>query len=138
MGVLTPIFKIEENKMTITESIARINSLKPNSYSDIDKIRWLSELDGKIKSEVIDTHEGSEGVVFNGYDENTIANATNLLVPSPYDNLYVLWLESKIDYYNGEYARYNNSSTAFNVAYLEFAKYYNRTHMPKAIKLKNF
>lgn len=124
--------------MKITEAIARINTLKPNSYTDIDKVRWLNELDGRIKEEVINLYEGGENIVFNGYDDKTDTNATELLVPTPYDNIYVLWLESKIDYYNGEYSRYNNSSTAFNVAYIEYTRYYNKTHMPKAINLHNF
>jgi uncharacterized OB-fold protein len=41
--------------MTIMEAIHAIDSLKPNSYSESDKIRWLSTLDGLIKIEIIDT-----------------------------------------------------------------------------------
>lgn len=124
--------------MTITEAIARIDSLKPNRFSEIEKIRWLSELDGKIKIEVIDTHEGGDKVSFVPYDENTKANTTSLLIPAPHDNIYILWLETKIDYYNAEYQRYNNSSIAFNTAYMDFLRSYNKEHMPKAHKLKFF
>ena len=115
--------------MTIMDAIFRLGELKPNSYSQSEKIKWLSTLDGIIKREIIDTHEGGENIVFNGYDENTEL-ATKLLVPAPYDDIYLRWLESQIDYVNGEYAKYNNSSTAYNDAYTAFQKYYNRTHMP--------
>lgn len=115
--------------MTIMDAIFRLGELKPNSYSQSEKIKWLSTLDGIIKREIIDTHEGGENIVFNGYDENTEL-ATKLLVPAPYDDIYLRWLESQIDYANGEYAKYNNSSTAYNDAYTAFQKYYNRTHMP--------
>ncbi len=123
--------------MKIQEAIARVDAIKPNTYEEIDKVRWLSELDGKIKAEIIDTHEGGTEVIFKPYDIETDIETT-LIAPPPYDNLYILWLESKIDYNNSEFAKYNNSSVAFNNAYAEFQKYYNRTHMPKRHKLKFF
>jgi len=123
--------------MTIAQAIAKINTLKPNSYSDEEKIGWLSELDRRIKEEIIDTHEGSETVKFDGYTANT-SIATDLLVPAPHDDLYIYWMESKIDYWNGENRRYNNSISMFNATYSEYAKYYNRTNMPKGRNLKFF
>lgn len=116
--------------MTLMESLHRIDTIKPNSYSQAEKIKWLSTLDGMIKTEIIDTRKGSENVVFNGYTEDTDLT-TILLVPAPYDELYLFWLESKIDYWNGEVGKYNNSIAMFNEAYSTFAKYYNRTNMPK-------
>ena len=123
--------------MTIIEVIYQVDAVKPNSYSQVEKIKWLSTLDGVIKSEIIDTHEGGEDVVYSGYDENTDMT-TKLLVPAPYDIVYVRWLEAQIDYANGEYGKYNNSLTAYNDAYTLFNRYYNRTHMPKGKKFKFF
>ena len=116
--------------MTIMEALHRIDALKPNTINQSEKIKWLSTLDGIIKTEIIDTSEGGEGVVFNGYEDDTILTTT-LLVPAPYDEIYLFWLESKIDYWNGEIGKYNNSITMFNEAYSAFAKYYNRANMPK-------
>lgn len=115
--------------MTLMDAIYRIDILKPNSYSQEEKIKWLSALDGTIKAEIIDTHEGGEKVVFSGYDVNT-ALTTELLVPHPYDELYIRWLETQIDYANGEYGKYNNSITMYNKAYSAYENYYNRTHLP--------
>ncbi len=123
--------------MKIIEAIHAVDSLKPNSYSESDKVRWLSTLDGLIKANIIDTHEGADGVTFNGYDDETPTD-TELLVPAPYDNIYVLWLQSQIDYANEESAKFNNSSTAYNHAYSEFQKYYNRTHKPCSQPRKYF
>lgn len=123
--------------MTIIEAINKIDTLKPNSYTQLDKIRWLSDLDGIVKAEIIDTHEGGESVIFNRYDENTNIT-TVLLIPSPHEDIYIKWLESKIDYSNAEYGKYNNSSVAYNNAFSVFEKYYNRHHMPKQTKLKFF
>lgn len=100
-------------------------------------MKWLSTLDGIVKREVIDTHEGAEGVTFNGYDENTLLT-TELLIPAPHDDVYLRWLETKIDYANGEYSRYNNSAMAYNDAFSAYERHYNRTHMPLGKKLKFF
>ena len=122
--------------MTIMDALYRIDELKPNSYSQPEKIKWLSSLDGVIKSEIIDTHERcgnkeccGEDKVFSGYKEDTDLN-TVLLVLAPYDDIYLRWLEAQIDYANGEYGKYNNSLVAFNDAYTLYQKYYNRNHMP--------
>lgn len=123
--------------MTLMEAMHRADALKPNSYSNEEKIKWLSILDGLIKTKLIDTHEGGEKVAFDGYEADTPLT-TELLVPAPYDDLYVYWLTMHIDLTNGEYARYNNSAMVYNNAYLDFANYYNRTHMPLGKKLKHF
>ena len=123
--------------MTISEAIARVDSLKPNGYSDNDKIGWLSLADGMIKNNIIDTHEGGEDVIFNGYDESTSID-TELIVKAPYDELYLSWLSSKIDFFNGEYARYNNNITRFNDTLTAYKNYYTRTHMPKGKTIKYF
>lgn len=123
--------------MTIIEAIGIINERKPNNYTELDKVGWLSELETMIKNDIIDTHEGGEGVIFNGYDQNTDTE-TELLLSEPYDDLYIKWLETKIDYYNAEYGKYNNSTIAFNNAYSAFERYYNRTHKPIQTNLKFF
>lgn len=115
--------------MTIIEAISRIDSLKPNTYPQEQKISWLSTLDGMIKKFIIDTHEGGEGVSFTEYTPDDI-NA-ELLVPAPFDGIYMRWLEAQMDYANGEYGKYNNAIITFNTEYEAYLKYYNKTHMPK-------
>ena len=123
--------------MTIIEAIHAIDSVKPNSYSQPDKVRWLSTLDGLVKVEIIDTHEGAENVTFTGYNDSTPLD-TELLIKAPHDKIYVSWLQSQIDYANEETAKYNNSSAVYNHAYSEYENYYNRTHMPVSKKRKYF
>ena len=117
--------------MTIIEAINKIDTLKSNTYTQEDKLQWLDRLDRMIKLQIIDTHEGANGVTFTGYDANTDLQ-TVLLVPAPHDEVYLRWLEAQINYYNDEIDRYNAAITMFNTAYEGFEKYYNRTHMPIA------
>jgi hypothetical protein len=123
--------------MTIIEAINAVDTLKPNTYTYAEKIRWLSALDGTIKKEIIDTHEGGDGVVFEGYNADTPLE-TELLVAGPYNEVYIMWLEAQIDYANQEYDKYNNSMMMYNNSYNAFWRYYNRTHLPISKERKYF
>lgn len=115
--------------MTIAEAISKVDALKPNTYSPEDKIEWLSTLDHRVKSQIIDAHVCKEHICFHGYD-GIADQETDLLVPPPYDEMYLRWLEAMIDYHNSDDDRYNNAITLFNNAYEGYKKHYTRTHMP--------
>ena len=121
--------------MKIIEAITRCDDLKPNGYTTEDKIEWLSRLDGRIKNDIIDNHEGAEDVVFNGYTADTNTE-TELIVAAPYDDLYIHWLHAQIDYANGEIYKYNNCMAMFNASLQTFSNYYKRTHMPSASSIR--
>ena len=143
--------------MKIGEAINLIDTLKPNVYTPEDKIRWLSMIDGQIYKTVVLTHEDGEykrlrETVTNpvtGENEEMIVRGikpyeesmdleTELLVKYPYDHVYVSWLESRIDYANGEYAKFNNSNAAYNAELEDFLRWYNRNHMPIGTKFRYF
>ena len=115
--------------MTIAEVISKVDALKPNTYTSDDKVGWLSALDARVKTQIIDAHECSDPVCFYGYD-CTCDQEMELLVPAPYDEMYLRWLEAMIDYHNSEDDRYNNAIILFNNAYEGYKKHYTRTHMP--------
>lgn len=123
--------------MKLIEAINRIDALKPNSYSQPEKIGWISTLDGDIKKHIIDIHKGSESVIFEGYDEQTPLD-TELLVPAPFDIIYLYWLQAQVDYWNQEINKYNNSMAMYNTAYSEYERYYNRSHAPIEKKFRFF
>lgn len=56
---------------------------------------------------------------------------TELIVPAPYDNVYGLYIEAMIDYYNKEIANYNNSVAMFDARFMEYKKDYIRHHQAK-------
>lgn len=115
--------------MKIIDAIIRLDALKFNTYSQSDKVEWLSRLDSMVKRQIIDTHEGADAVTFTGYDDSTNLD-TELLVPVPYDEMYLRWLEAQIDYHNGEYDKYNNAIIMFNTAFDAYRSYYNGIHKP--------
>lgn len=123
--------------MKISQAIEQLDELKSNSYTEQEKVRWLSRLDAMIKRMIIDTHEGGEDCTFTGYDENTDMG-TMLLVQEPFDEMYLHYLAAQIDLANMEYDRYNNAITVFRDKFQDFADWYNRTHMPKTSQIHFF
>ena len=110
--------------MTPNKAIEIVDRLKPNSYSEEDKMRWINELDGMVQSLVIQ----ADKITQYSYPEDM---DKELLVPAPYDDLYTLFLEAKIDYHNREYGNYNNSAMMFEAQYSEYKKDYIRKHQAR-------
>lgn len=110
--------------MKPTKVIETVDKLKPNAYSDEDKLRWINELDGMVQRLVIQTKDIKQY----SYPEDM---DTELLIPAPFDDVYALFIEAKIDYYNREYANYNNSATMFEAQFSEYKKAYIREHQVK-------
>lgn len=115
--------------MKIIDAISRLDALKFNTYKQDDKVQWLSRLDSMVKEQIINVHEGADAISFSGYTADTPTD-TVLLVPAPWDEIYLLWLEAQIDYHNHEYDSYNNAIVRFNAAFEDYQKHYNSAHKP--------
>lgn len=116
--------------MKICEAISQINSLKPNTYSDKQKIYWLSQVESMIKRLVIDAHEGGEQISFAGFTEDT-STETELFMPEPFSMGYVYWLEAQIHYANEDIDMYNSAILMFNASFSEYKADYKRNHVSK-------
>lgn len=114
--------------MTIIEAINQVDGIKFNTYSQEDKVRWLSSLDAKITA-VLEGAYTAPMVVSMPYDPNTDMER-ELMLESPWDEMYLRWMEAMIDYNNGETDSYNRSITLFNNLYQNFMDWYIRRNMP--------
>jgi hypothetical protein len=120
--------------MTILQALKKYKSLRQNQNYDEDQlVGWLSELDGKVYNEIINTHDDGENITYSPYDRfNDDYNANKvLIIPEPYSQVYLLYLISQADLFNTDTARYANSSIAFNDKYKDFKNYYNGIHSMK-------
>lgn len=117
--------------MKIRECIDTFDRLNPNQYDEDTKVAWLSSLDARIYEDIILTHEGSEEISYTPYSSENIMQ--ELLVPAPYAEVYIAYLNLKVDEADKETARYNNSLTLFNAYYDGFDGYWNRTHRLKPV-----
>lgn len=111
--------------MTIKEAIDWADALRPNKLAAALKYKWFSDLDGRIQTEVWGLDPEDTGPYTASTDEET-----ELLVPSPYDGIYVTYLCSMIDWGNGQYSDYNNGKAAYNDAFTQYAAWYRRRHLP--------
>ena len=121
--------------MTIKEAIAQVNDLCPNQYPNAKKIYWLSQLDAMIVNDTLNKYSPGEITGFTGYDGDTDED-TALVVPAPYDELYLYYLQAQIDYWNRETAKYNNSITRYNEAFTRFVRYWRNSHASKLQYMK--
>ena len=115
--------------MTIQEAIAQSDATNPNAYSVNQKITWLSRADAMVKNDVIDAHEGAEKYPFSGYDDNTNTE-TVLIMPQPYDECYIHWLQAQVHYANDDFDRYNCSILMFKSLLDDFKSFYKKHHTP--------
>ena len=123
--------------MTIIDAIHRLDGVQPNGYSIDEKVCWLSALDGVVAKELHESHMSDVQEEFEGYTANTPLTR-ELLIPHPYDGLYIYYLSALIDYENGEYEKYNNSVMLFNMAWSVYEKHYHKTHKPKETDFIHF
>jgi hypothetical protein len=112
--------------MTINEAIARVDDLRDNTMAPNIKIAWLQMVDQQVFHEIIKGRVGADAVTLPDYSDNNGERV--LLVPPPYDMLYVYRLEAEICYKNQEIDRQANALTRYNELMDAFAKQYAREH----------
>ena len=110
---------------TIKGTIEYVDRVKINPYGDEEKYRWISELDGMVRRTVM---QDSSVVAYRFPDDGEL----ELVVPYPYDNIYALWLEAKIDFYDKRFEDYNNTAAMFYSVFDEYKKAYIRENMPRS------
>lgn len=112
--------------MTINEAIARVDDLRDNTMAPNIKIAWLQMVDQQVYHEIIKGRVGADAVTLPDYSDDNDERV--LLVPPPYDMLYVYRLEAEICYKNQEIDRQANALTRYNELMDAFAKQYAREH----------
>lgn len=106
--------------MRIKEAIARADKLRPNTIDDAQKAAWIYEIEGKL-AETMKTEA----------PERLWPEDQELSMPSPYDNIYALYIMAMADFANMETDEYTNDMTVFNAAYAEAVAWWRRHHRPK-------
>ena len=96
---------------------------------------WLSQLDAMVREQILDGYQGDGAVCGTDYGDATPAELV-LLVPAPFDEMYLRWLEARIDYASGEYDRYNNAMAMFQALWDAYRNHYNAHHRSRVVKMK--
>ena len=111
--------------MTINEAIDALDAGHQNTFTRQEKLRWLSWLDGRIWRQIQGKTEP-----FPGYSLETDPE-TVLLAPTPWDEIYLQYMQAQMDRANGELDRYENSAALFNTGFAAYRNYFNRTNAPQ-------
>lgn len=108
--------------MTALEAIQELDSLKPNAYTQTQKMVWLDRLDQFIQRSVLDRYpdRAADTALEMGNPER------ELLMPPPFDQGYLHWLESKLHYFNEELDRYNSAVRMFRAVFEDYQRELHR------------
>lgn len=108
---------------TLQQALTRIDAICPNAWDETAKLLWLNECESMIQTRILGT--APEQCITYGADTD---RSTKLLVPAPFDRLYVYYVIAMCDYAAHETAHYADSMMLFNAALDEYAKWYQRTN----------
>ena len=108
---------------TLQQALTRIDAICPNAWDETAKLLWLNECESMIQTRILGT--APEQCIT--YDADT-DRSTKLLVPAPFDRLYVYYVIAMCDYAAHETVHYTDSMMLFNAALDEYAKWYQRTN----------
>ena len=112
--------------MTVMEAIHEIDCLKPNTFSQEQKIQWLDRLDSFIRSYLLSRYPKKKMDLLNLGDPDR-----ELLMEAPFDEGYLHWLESKIHYYNEEIDRYNSAVRMFRSLFEDYQRQLHQQEDPE-------
>ena len=115
--------------MKIQEAISQADALRPTDVDRRQKIKWLETVDAYVFREIISTRQDATVEEAPVYDEAD--GGRELLVPPPYDELYLYLLEAKIYYATREMKKYAGAMALYNQTVSEYTAWYFKNHRQK-------
>ena len=114
--------------MTVQTILNEADYLRVNAYTREQKLKWLRRVEEAVTEKIMSSREGAPG--YEPLPEDA-EDSRELLLPDAFAEVYLYYLLTQMDLYNGELARYNNSAALYNKAFADFADYWSRTHKSK-------
>ncbi len=107
--------------MTIQSYLDLTDTLAPGAVDAALRLRWLSELEGRVQVELHDRPPEELTLITESTPRETV-----LTVPHPYDRLYWMYCLAMTDSLAGDSARYENAAALFNEAYAGYGRWLKR------------
>ena len=107
--------------MTIRSFLELTDVLSPNAVDPTVRMRWLCEIEGRVRVELLGENPSTLPVI----DLDT-SEDTELAAPPPYDRLYWLHHLAMCNCLAGNVARYENTAALFNETYAGFGRWLKR------------
>ena len=106
--------------MTALEAIAEFDTLRPNSFSQEQKLRWVYRLEGFIEKAVRDRYPDLT-------KPETLEDPNReLWMTGPFAEGYLHWMEAKVHYFNQEIDRYNSAMGMFRGFFEDYQRELHR------------
>lgn len=103
--------------MTIQSLINKVQEEKPNTFQTNKYLEYITEIEADVADQV-----NMDIPVYTEDDLNV-----ELIVPAPYDRLYVSYVKAMIDYANEEYASYQLNQMQHVQDFTDFVNWLVRT-----------
>ena len=103
--------------MTIQQLIDKVQEEKPNSFSDDKIVSFVNEIEADVADQI--------SVDFEDYTLDD--KEEELIVPAPYNRLYVSYVKAQIDYANEEYPSYQLNAEQHVQDFTDFINWMVRT-----------
>jgi hypothetical protein len=104
--------------MTASEVIARAKEVRQTSAGYSQFLKWINTIEGRIQVEIMG-RKLDEITTYTEQNDNT-----DLLIPMPYDEAYVLYLCAMIDFFNEEWDLYANDAEVFEKTFEDYKAAY--------------
>lgn len=113
--------------MTLREVLTMAKAKRQSGLSDEELVQELNRFEDMVRVEIYDLHEDApEPIRYTTGDPDV-----QMQIGSPWDDVYLYLLFSKMDLDNGEIEDYDNDVNLLNAQMDKFRAAYIRTHMPK-------
>lgn len=110
---------------TLVDVISKVDSIKPNVFSQSQKRDWIYGLEVQIREfKNLYTDEETDMLFLN--DENA-----TLCLDMQWTDIYVYYLMSMIDMANCDVVMYNNNTALFNEMLKSWQKKFRRENVPE-------
>lgn len=118
--------------MILSEIIARYDNERKNTEDKSVKQRWVEELERIVLDDVILTHQNEIENPDEYFDD--WGDSKELLIPMQYADVYINYIDMKMQLKLNQLQKYNSASTLFNNAYITYQQWYNRHNRPLSTK----
>ena len=103
--------------MTLQDVITKVKNEKPNTFGNDKFVEFINEVEAAVYDELRKE--------FTPFTTDDLSES--LIVPAPYDCLYISYVKSQVDYANEEYASYQLNQEQYNADFAEFENFVVRT-----------
>lgn len=104
--------------MKVEKILEMADEMKSNTLSDSVKIKWISDVEGKILTEIY--KKSPEEIDLPQRSEDS------LILPEAYSKVYLLYVLAMMAIAEGDYSAFSKINTEFESAMTSYAKWFIR------------